>query len=249
MRAFIVAMLCSPAAGIASAVSPALPTWVSSAAVAAITEPQALVAFASMESVDLNLPAEVASGPVKTTYLRTSSSMPSALPPLMLVHGFDISCLEYRRLLPLLEAAGIEAYAPCVAGWGFTETTNMRGVGVEEKRAQLLAFHDQVLGGRPAIWVGASLGACIALDCYKARPNAFSRFAALDPGFFTEAPPVVPPLVGRLLLRNVLGTPPVRESIAKQAYYVKENQTVDGTRQTSSFSLPSCQPRRPSLVP
>ena len=110
---------------------------------------------------------------------------------MLLVHGFDISCLEYRRLLPLLEAEGVEAYAPCVPGWGFTDTANMRSVGVEAKRAALLAFHEQVLDGRPAIWVGASLGACMCLDAYIARPAAVAKLASLDPGFFTPAPPAV----------------------------------------------------------
>ena len=162
------------------------------------------------------------------TYLSTKpSSKPNSGPPMLLVHGFDISCLEYRRLLPLLEAEGVEAYAPCVPGWGFTDTANMRSVGVEAKRAALLAFHEQVLDGRPAIWVGASLGACMCLDAYIARPAAVAKLASLDPGFFTPAPPAVPPFVGRLLLQNVLSAPAVRRSIAKQAYCEKDAQTDD----------------------
>ena len=106
----------------------------------------------------------------------------------------------------------------------------MSSVGVEAKRAALLAFHEQVLGGRPAVWVGASLGACIALDCYRAQPAAFAGLVNLAPGYFTPPPPVVPSFVGRLLLQNVLAAPSVRESIAKQAYYVKEDQTDDAIR-------------------
>ena len=30
--------------------------------------------------------------------------------PLLLLHGFDSSCLEFRRTLPKLEALGVEAY-------------------------------------------------------------------------------------------------------------------------------------------
>ena len=85
----------------------------------------------------------------------------------------------YTRLFadcvcPLASFAS-QAYAPCVAGWGFTETDAMSSVGVDAKREQMLAFHAQVLNGRPAVWVGASLGACIALDCYKARPGVCER--------------------------------------------------------------------------
>lgn len=149
---------------------------------------------------------------------------------IQLVHGFDISSLEWRRLLPLLEAAGIEAYAPCVPGWGFSETTAMRGIGVPERRAALLEFHQTVLGGRPAVWGGASLGACIALDCYLEKPDAFKGFAAFDPAFFTDPPPVVPAAVGKFLLSVGISKPGVRASIAKAAYYVKEDQTEDAIR-------------------
>ena len=86
--------------------------------------------------LQLELPAEVAAGPVPVTYLSTGIKQ-SDQPPLLLVHGFDISSLEYRRLMPRLAELGIEAYAPCVAGWGFTDTTNLKTVGVDGKRAQL----------------------------------------------------------------------------------------------------------------
>ena len=213
-------------------VSMAMPSWVPDERLREIGEPAAQDAFANMQSIELTLPESVARGPVSVTYLSTkpAGGTASDAPPLLLVHGFDISSLEYRRLMPALEAAGIEAYAPCIPGWGFTETTSMRSVGVEGKRAALLAFWEAKLGGRPAVWVGASLGGCIALDCFLARPEAFKAFASLDPAFFTPPPPVVPAVVGRLLLQNVLSAPGVRESIAKQAYFVKEDQTEDAIR-------------------
>jgi pimeloyl-ACP methyl ester carboxylesterase len=194
----------------------ALPGWVPAELVSEISEPEAQAAFENMQTAELTLPADLATGPVTTTYLKTAVEPDALRPPVVLIHGFDISCLEWRRLLPRLEAAGIEAYAPCVAGWGFTDTTNMRTVGAAGKRAQLLAFWETVLGSRPAVWVGASLGACIALDVYTARPAAVQSFATLAPGFFTPPPPTVPAPVGRLLLQNVLSAPGVRRSIAKQ---------------------------------
>lgn len=82
----------------------------------------------------------------------------------------------------------------------------------------------------PGRWVGASLGACVALDCYRAEPGAFCSFASLAPAFFTPPPPILPAPLGRLLLQNVLTAPSVRESIAKQAYHVKKDQTEDAIR-------------------
>ena len=208
-----------------------LPAYVPSEDVSAISEAEAISAIASMQYVSLELSNAVASGPVNVSYLSTQpSGSQASAPPLLLVHGFDISCLEYRRLLPQLEAAGLEAFAPCIPGWGFTDTAQMRTVGVDGKREALLAFHESVLGGRPAVWVGASLGACVALDCFVARPAAVQSLVCLDPGFFTDPPPAVPDFVGRLLLRQVLSAPGVRRSIAKQAYFDKDGQTDDAIR-------------------
>ncbi|EOD28089.1 hypothetical protein EMIHUDRAFT_235158 [Emiliania huxleyi CCMP1516] len=187
----------------------ALPSWVLSARTAEISETEAQAAFSGMQTVELTLPTAVASGPVVTRYLKTAvEPSPEEEPPLLLVHGFDISlALEYRRLLPLLEALGIEGQASAFARL------------LEERARQ-----------PPGRWVGASLGACVALDCYRAEPGAFRSFASLAPAFFTPPPPVLPAPLGRLLLQNVLTAPSVRESIAKQAYHVKEDQTEDAIR-------------------
>lgn len=207
-----------------------LPSWVPMERADEISEPEAQAAFSTMEAVDLKLPTSLAAGPCTTRYLKTAVDPDPTHPPVLLVHGFDISCLEYRRLLPQLEALGIEAYAPCIAGWGFTETEALHKVGIEAKRAQLLSFWETVLGGRPAVWVGTSLGASIALDCYLAHPKAVRSFVGMAPAFFTPPPPAVPETIGRVMIQNVLSAPAVRKSIAKQAYYVKENQTEDAVR-------------------
>ena len=79
----------------------ALPSWVLSARTAEISETEAQAAFSGMQTVELTLPTAVPSGPVVTRYLKTAvEPSPEEEPPLLLVHGFDISlALEYRRLL------------------------------------------------------------------------------------------------------------------------------------------------------
>ena len=65
-------------------------------------------------------------------------------PPLVFLSSFDSSCLEFRMLMPLLEAAGAEAYAVDLVGWGFTEArvdpASQEVLGPAERRAHLLAF-------------------------------------------------------------------------------------------------------------
>ena len=67
--------------------------------------------------------------------------------PLVFLSSFDFSCLEFRMLLPLLEAANMEAWAVDIIGWGFTEAGIGAGsqevLGPAERRAHLLAFWKQ----------------------------------------------------------------------------------------------------------
>ena len=68
--------------------------------------------------------------------------------PFVLLHGFDSSCLEYRRLFPLLERRA-ETWALDLLGWGFTDADD-GGIGdysPEAKRAHLHAFWKQEIGG------------------------------------------------------------------------------------------------------
>ncbi len=42
-----------------------------------------------------------------------------SLPPIVLLHGFDSSCIEYRRLAPLLATlSNRDVYIPDILGWG-----------------------------------------------------------------------------------------------------------------------------------
>lgn len=78
--------------GMAASMRVGLPAWVPATAAAAISEPAAKAAFASLQSVPLSLPEEIATGPVDVTFLRTSVTSSQGSPPIVLIHGFDISC-------------------------------------------------------------------------------------------------------------------------------------------------------------
>lgn len=64
-------------------------------------------------------------------------------PPVLLLHGFDSSSLEFRRLLPLLEKS-LETWAVDLVGWGFSNSgaanqPSMK-LGPKQKRDHLYAF-------------------------------------------------------------------------------------------------------------
>lgn len=88
---------------------------------AQIQEPAARSMAARMQRVPLAVPSLPNLGPLDTAYVGPAPSAAPALaaaallgaaapPPLVMLHGFDSSCLEFRRLLPRLEPR-VETYA------------------------------------------------------------------------------------------------------------------------------------------
>ena len=84
--------------------------------------------------------------------------------PIFLVHGFDSSCLEYRRLGPLLAAQGIDAYAVDLLGWGFSQLQGVTSFSAQSKVEALSSFIEQMTGGKPFCISGASLGGAAAIE-------------------------------------------------------------------------------------
>ena len=120
-------------------------------------EPAAIAAAKAVEWTHLLLDDELATGLVEASFIRTSAvATTGSGAPVVLLHSFDSSCLEWRRVLPLLNAAGVEAFALDSLGWGFSSTQNATSIGVESKRDHLRAFCQQYLHGRPAMLVGLS---------------------------------------------------------------------------------------------
>lgn len=114
-----------------------------------------------------------------------ASSASANLPPLILLHGFDSSSLEFRRLLPLLGDAGVEVWAIDILGNGFTtaadplrfDTAPLRPA---DRSAHLQAFWEQKIGSRPAVVLGASLGGAAAIDFALSFPTSVAKLVLID---------------------------------------------------------------------
>ena len=175
-------------------------------AIAEFSETAAITAANSVVSSSIDLPLDVSADPVEVTYIQTTATAADSEPPVILLHSFDSSCLEFRRVMPLLEDAAVEAYAVDILGWGFIGTRGtVRSVSVEAKRACLYAFWKQRLGGRPAVFAGSSLGAATIIDFAAAYPDAVRGVVLIDPqGLIDGVPPVPEPLArpGVELLRS-----------------------------------------------
>lgn len=105
--------------------------------------------------------------------------------PLVLLHGFDSSCLEWRYTLPLLEQAGFETWAIDILGWGFSNLEKLPLCNVDSKRDHLYQFWKSYIG-RPMLLVGPSLGAAVAIDFAVNHPEAVDKLILIDASVYAE---------------------------------------------------------------
>ncbi|XP_050227698.1 alpha/beta hydrolase domain-containing protein VTE7 [Mercurialis annua] len=105
--------------------------------------------------------------------------------PVVLLHCFDSSCLEWRCTYPLLEEAGLEAWAVDVLGWGFSDLEIRPSCDVASKRHHLYQFWKEYIK-RPMILVGPSLGASVAIDFTVNYPDAVEKLVVINPSVYAE---------------------------------------------------------------
>ncbi|MGB7413879.1 MAG: alpha/beta hydrolase [Thermosynechococcaceae cyanobacterium] len=160
---------------------------------------------------------------IATTYLQQGANGV----PILLLHGFDSSLLEFRRLIPLL-AGQQETWALDLLGFGFTDRPADITFSPAELKRHLYQFWKTLID-RPVILVGASMGGALALDFSLAYPDCVDRLVLLDSaGFATSPVPTKlmrPPIDGwaTAFLRN----PGVRRRISQQAYCDRNYVTPD----------------------
>jgi pimeloyl-ACP methyl ester carboxylesterase len=98
--------------------------------------------------------------------------------PILLLHGFDSSVLEFCCLLPLLTAHN-ETWAVDLLGFGFTE----RVAGIPFNPATIkthLYYFWKTLISQPVILVGASMGGATAIDFTLTYPHAVKQLVLIN---------------------------------------------------------------------
>lgn len=138
--------------------------------------------------------------------------------PILLLHGFDSSVLEFRRLLPPL-AARNDTWIVDLLGFGFTD----RPAGVPFDPIAIkthLYYVWKTLIGQPVILVGASMGGAAAIDFTLTYPDAVQKLVLIDSAGFAKGPAIsrflFPPL--GYLAAQFLRSPKVRRKVSLQAY-------------------------------
>ena len=98
--------------------------------------------------------------------------------PIVLLHGFDSSVLEFRRLIPLL-APNNETWAVDLLGFGFTE--RIAGISFSPLAIKTHLYHFwKTLIDQPVMLVGASMGGATAIDFTSAYPHAVKQLVLIN---------------------------------------------------------------------
>ncbi len=156
-------------------------------------------------------------------------------PPLLLLHGFDSSFLEFRRLVPFLKEH-YQLIIPDLHGFGF----GPRPIDAEYGAESILHFLGQVLrrlsADRPVGVLGASMGGAISMEVARRFPANITRLVLLSPAGLTGKIMPLPSPVDKIGVW-FLGRPFVRRNLCKQAFYDPKNSVGEKEEQIASLHL------------
>jgi pimeloyl-ACP methyl ester carboxylesterase len=155
-----------------------------------IHESGAIALLEQMQRRIVHAPFESGSTEVVTAYVRRSPApltLKSNVSPILLLHGFDSSLLEFRRLFPLL-AERNDTWAIDLYGSGFTQYDVDVAVNAPNIRQHLLGVLQDWIG-QPVTLVGASLGGAVAIDFALHHPEWVRSLVLIDSvGFSGDFP-------------------------------------------------------------
>lgn len=128
------------------------------------------------------------SQPIATSYVHQGEDNL----PILLLHGFDSSILEFRTLIPNL-ANENETWAVDMLGFGFTERLQKIEYNPDTIKTHLYCFWKTLIN-RPVMLVGASMGGATAIDFTLSYPQAVKQLVLINSvGFSGDFP------IGRFL--------------------------------------------------
>ncbi len=170
-----------------------------------------------------SIPTPLSKDEIATTYVNREGDER----PILLIHGFDSSLLEFRRLFPLL-AEKKTVWAVDLLGFGFTQRNLNIPLNSENIKTHLYYFW-QTLIQQPVILAGASMGGAAAIDFTLTYPEAVEKLILLDSAGLAKQPAsgkfMFPPL--DYFATEFLRNPKVRQNISQAAYFDKSFASAD----------------------
>ena len=193
-------------------------------AATSLLDPQACALAAAVDWIEL-------AAPVQDHYpvVRIGSG-----PLVLMLHGFDSCHLEFRRLVPLLQADH-SLVIPDLYGFGFCPRHGEQPVNPEMVLHHLAALLDALPSDQPLGVIGASMGGSVAMELARRYPDRINKLLLLSPAGLDGKPMPVPPLLDQLGVW-FLGRPGVRKGLCRQAF-ANPDQSV-GAPELEIASLP-----------
>ena len=165
--------------------------------------------------------------------------------PILLLHGFDSSFLEFRRIYQSLKK-NFQLIIPDLLGFGFSP----RCATNEYNPTKIIEFLIDILENlqitKNLSIIGASMGGSTALKLASEIPNSIDKIILLSPaGLFGEPKNIPFPL--NQIGASFLGLPQVRKSLCRQAFAFPDESVGDMEEQIASIHL-GCKGWRDSLA-
>ena len=158
-------------------------------------------------------------------------------PQVLLLHGFDSSFLEFRRLAPLL-ASQCQLLIPDLFGFGFSPRPIGASYGPDAVMRHLDALLDdeRIKPNQPLLVIGASMGGAVAAELARRHPERVRALLLLAPAGLTGRAMPVPPLLDRLGAW-FLSRPSVRRGLCRQAFADPDASVGPAEEQIASLHL------------
>jgi pimeloyl-ACP methyl ester carboxylesterase len=180
-----------------------------------------------MQQISLTIPCPGYPSPIAldTNYMDQGQGE-----PMLFLHGFDSSVLEFRRLMPLIKK-DFRAIAVDLLGFGFTTRSKVLSPTPANIKIHLDYFWQTIIQ-EPITLVGVSMGGAVALDFCLSFPERVKKLVLIDSAGLAKQPfasrLMFPPL--DRWLTNFLASPKVRQSIGQAAYYNRSLASEDARR-------------------
>ncbi len=215
------------------------PSWIPSEA-SNLTESTSIALAKQIKQAFISTP--LSKEDIATTYVDRETKGT----PILLIHGFDSSLLEFRRLFPLL-AQQQSTYAVDLLSFGFTQRNVDIPLNPENIKTHLYHFWKMMIK-QPVILAGASMGGAAAIDFTLTYPEAVDKLVLLDSAGLAKQPAIgkfmFPPL--DTFATEFLRNPKVRQNISRAAYFDKSFASLDA--QTCAALHLKCQDWHKSLI-
>ena len=157
--------------------------------------------------------------------------------PIILLHGFDSSFLEFRRIYPSLKE-NFQVIVPDLLGFGFTPRYAVKQYYPSKIISHLVDIIKALKINKKIKIVGASMGGSAAIQLANEIPDCIDKIMLLSPaGLFGEPKNIPFPLnhIGALFL----GLPKVRKNICRQAFAFPDRDVGPMEEQIASIHIGS----------